>query len=78
MQLVSKERIGARIRKKYDFPKTPFERLKLAPNVSEEEKARLEIRMKSLNPFDLKRGLEQKLDLFFRLLKQEKTGKIAA
>lgn len=78
MQLISKERIGSRIRKKHDFPKTPFERLKLAPNVSEEEKAKLEIRMKSLNPFDLKRGLEQKLDLFFRLLKQGKSKMIAA
>lgn len=78
MQLKSKERIGARIRKKYDFPKTPFARLKLAPNVSEEEKAKLEIRMKSLNPFHLKQGLEQKLDLFFRMLKQGKAGKIAA
>lgn len=78
MQLVSKERIGSRIRKKHDFPKTPFERIKLAPNVSEEEKVRLEVRMKSLNPFDLKRGLEQKLDLFFRLLKQGKSGKLAA
>lgn len=78
MQLVSKERIGSRIKKKHDFPKTPFERLKLAPNVSEEEKARLEIRMKSLNPFELKRGLESKLDLFFSLLKQGKSGKKAA
>ena len=78
MQLISKERIGSRIKKKHDFPKTPFERIKLAPNVSEEEKARLEIRMKSLNPFELKKGLEQKLDLFFRLLKQGKSGKRAA
>jgi hypothetical protein len=78
MQLVSKERIGSRIKKKHDFPKTPFERIKLAPNVSEEEKARLEIRMKSLNPFELKKGLEKKLDLFFRLLKQGKSGKRAA
>ncbi len=78
MQLLSKERIGSRIKKKYDFPKTPFERLKLAPNVSEEEKVILEIRMKSLNPFNLKRGLEQKLDLFFRLLKQGETERIAA
>lgn len=78
MQLQSKERIGARIKKKYDFPKTPFERLKLAPNVSEEEKARLEIRMKSLNPFELKRGLEQQLDRFFRLMKESKAGKKAA
>lgn len=78
MQLMSKERIGSRIKKKYDFPKTPFERIKLAPNVSEEEKAKLAIRMKSLNPFELKKGLEQKLDLFFRLLKQGKSGKLAA
>jgi len=78
MQLASKERFGSRIRKKYDFPKTPFARLKLAPNVSEEEKAALDIRMKSLNPFELKRGLEKKLDLFFRLLKAGKNGKIAA
>lgn len=78
MQLLSKERVGSRIRKKYDFPKTPFERFKLAPNVSEEEKAKLEIRMKSLNPFELKRGLEQKLDLFFRLLKQGKSRNMAA
>lgn len=78
MQLVSKERFGSKIRKKHDFPQTPFARLKLAPNVSEEEKARLDIRMKSLNPFHLKRGLEQKLDHFFRLLKAGKSGKKAA
>lgn len=78
MQLASKERIGSRIKKKYDFPKTPCERLKLAPNVSEEEKAKLTIRLKSLNPFELKRGLEQKLDLFFRLLKQNNLGRKAA
>ncbi len=78
MQLQSKERIGARIKKKYDFPKTPFERLKLAPNVSEQEKAKLEIRMKSLNPFELKRGLEHMLDQFFRLMKESKAGKKAA
>lgn len=78
MQLKEKERIGSRIKKKHDFPKTPFERLKLAPNVSEEEKQQLIIRMKSLNPFELKRGLETKLDLFFKLLKQSISGQIAA
>jgi hypothetical protein len=78
MHLLEKERVGSRIKKKHDFPKTPFERLKLAPNVSEEEKARLEIRFKSLNPFVLKRALEEKLEVFFRLLKDTKTGKKAA
>lgn len=78
MQLLSKERIGSRIKKKHDFPKTPFERLKSAPNVSDEEKTRLTIQMKSLNPFELKRMLETKLDIFFRLVKQGKTGEKAA
>jgi len=68
-QLASKERFGSRIRKKYDYAKTPFARPKLAPNVSEEKKAALDIQKKSLNPFELKLGLEKKLDLFFRLLK---------
>ena len=78
MQLIEKERYGSKIKKKHDFPKTPFERLKLAPNVTEEEKARQVIRFKSLNPFELKKGLEHKLEIFFRLLKQTKTGKKAA
>ncbi len=78
MQLLSKERVGSRIKKKHDFPKTPFERLKLAPNVSEEEKAKQEIRFKSLNPFALKRALEEKLEIFLRLLKETQTGKKAA
>jgi hypothetical protein len=78
MQLTSKERIGARIKKKYDFPKTPFERLKSAPNLSEEEKAKLDLRMRSLNPFELKRGLESQLDRFFKLMKESKAGRKAA
>lgn len=72
-QLLEKERVGSRIKKKYDFPKTPFERLKLTRNVTEEEKQELVVRMKSLNPFELKKGLESKLALFFKLLKQTST-----
>ncbi len=78
MQLIEKERIGSKIKKKYDFPKTPYERLKLAPNLSEEEKIKLTIRLKSLNPFELRIGLEAKLNLFFKLLKQSNHGKKAA
>lgn len=78
MQLLSKERVGARIKKKHDDPKTPFERLKLAPNLTEEETTKLDLRMMGLNPFELKRGLETKLEIFFKLLKQSKSGKKAA
>jgi len=78
MKLKEKERNGARITKRYETPQTPYERLMLAPNVSEERKRGLKIRFKSLNPFELKAGLERKLELFFRLLRQGMSEKKAA
>ena len=72
MKLREKERYGGRIIKRYDVPMTPYQRLMLAPNVSEEKKQELKARFKTLNPFELKRGLEKKLELFFTLLRQAK------
>ncbi len=78
MKLKEKERNGARITKRYDDPKTPYERLMLAPNFAEEQKQELKVRFKKLNPFELKLGLERKLELFFSLLRQGKELKKAA
>lgn len=78
MKLKEKFRNGARITKRYDDPATPYERFMLAPNVAEEKKELLQARFKTLNPFELKRALEKKLDLFFGLLRQSKAGKKAA
>jgi len=78
MKLKEKERNGARITKRYEDPLTPYQRLMLAPNVSEEKKSELKTRFKLLNPFELKRGLEKKLDLFFSLIKQAGAEKKAA
>jgi hypothetical protein len=78
MKLKEKERNGARITKRYEDPKTPYERLMLAPNLSEEKKQELTKRFKSLNPFELKAGLEHRLNLFFSLLRQGKEEKKAA
>lgn len=78
MKLKEKERNGARITKRYDIPTTPYQRLMVAPNVSEEKKAELTRRFKLLNPFELKQGLERKLELFFRLLRQGKAERKVA
>ncbi len=78
MRLVAKERHSSQIKKRYDTPRSPYERFMLAPNVAEEKKAELRARFTSLNPFDLKRGLERKLETFFTLLRQSKAGKKAA
>jgi hypothetical protein len=68
MKLKEKERFGAKITKRYSFPMTPFQRLKLAPNLTEAQLVAIEVRYKTLNPFELKRNLEAKLNTFFTLL----------
>lgn len=75
MKLKEKARNGARITKRYDLPMTPYQRLMLAPNYSEQQKQELTKKFKSLNPFALKEGLEKKLALFFSLLRQRKEEK---
>lgn len=78
MQAIKKERIGSRIKKIYDTPKTPFERLKLSGQVSEKVIAQYELKKKSINPFALKHGMDAKLHYFFRvLLKGSSEQKVA-
>jgi hypothetical protein len=69
-RLQSKVRIGAKIQKKYDLPKTPAERLLESTALNVEEKDQLRKRIQSLNPFELNRELEQKLSELFLLMKE--------
>lgn len=78
MKLKEKERNGARITKRYELPMTPYQRLMQAPNMTEEKKQELKSKFQRLNPFELKRGLEKRLDAFFSLLRQGKEMKKAA
>jgi hypothetical protein len=78
MKLKEKERFGSRIRKRYDKPTTPYERVLAAPNLSDEKKQALRARFSHLNPFDLKRGLEKKLDQFFSRLRKVEAEMAAA
>lgn len=41
MKLVSKERVGGKIKRKYDKPKTPYQRIMESKDVSREEKHKL-------------------------------------
>ncbi len=74
-KIKEKYRIGAKIIKKYDKPKTPYQRLMDSAYLTEEQKERLKQTKDQLNPFTLHEGLEVKLSLFFKLLKQSKTKK---
>ena len=78
MKLVSKERIGSRVKKTYDQPKTPYRRVLDSPAVSAAQKRRLTGTYRKLNPAQLKRditSLQTKLDELANRKEKIKEGK---
>lgn len=69
-KLKNKTRIGAKIKKIYGRPKTPYQRLMESDSLTEEQKIKLSLQKKKLNPFELKKGLERKLKDFFDILNE--------
>ena len=61
MKLVSKERHGAKIKRRHDAPRTPCERLLASAAISAKTKRQLRARRAALNPFELHRELEERL-----------------
>jgi len=57
MKLVSKTRAGAKVSKRYDTAKTPYQRLVASPDISQETKAELTDLYEHLNPAELKRRI---------------------
>lgn len=75
MKLVSKERVGSKIKKRYDKPKTPYKRLLESEHLSQGEKRRLKQRFEGHNPFYLKQELDNKLKIFFNKVEMYKREK---
>lgn len=57
MKQVSKTRIGSRVIKRYDIPKTPYQRILESNNVSDAIKEELRRQYKELNPAELHRQI---------------------
>lgn len=66
-KLIEKQRIGAQIKKHYDTPKTPYERIMYMDEIPKKTKAELTREFKSLNPFDLQSKIMQNIKEFHRL-----------
>jgi hypothetical protein len=67
MQLRSKTPVGARLRRRYGPPCTPYQRLLASPKVSEQAKEQLRRDFAALDPFNLHERIETKLRAIFRL-----------
>ena len=69
-KLISKTRVGPKKIKKFDTPKTPYQRLLDSKEISETTKKALSDTFQSLNPFQLQKQLQQKLKLISDTLKK--------
>ena len=68
LKLIEKTRINSRYYKKYDSPKTPFQRLIDSNHISKKEKDNLRKQHQSLDPFLLKQLIERQLKEIFRMV----------
>jgi hypothetical protein len=59
MKLIEKTRIGSKVTKKYDKPKTPYQRILTSVTASEEVKEKLKRIYEELNPFELKKRIDR-------------------
>jgi len=65
-KLISKVRVGSRYIKKYDTPKTPYQRVMESKDIAKEKKLELKSKFDSFNPLLLKKELNQKMIEFKR------------
>jgi hypothetical protein len=61
VKLVRKLRVGARVRRIYDRPQTPFERVRACPEADPGQVAQLQALRDRLDPFALAEAIDQKL-----------------
>jgi hypothetical protein len=66
-KLLGKTRDGAKVRKRYDTPQSPYRRLLSSPHILEETKKGLMEAYLALNPAELKRGMVTLLDRLLKL-----------
>ncbi len=67
MKLKEKRRVGSRIIKKHDEPKTPYQRVIELEDIEGAVKRRLKKEYKALNPAEIKRAITKLQDKLIRL-----------
>ena len=74
MKLKEKIRDKGKVHRKYDSPLTPYQKIMESNLVSEETKDKLRKIYLSLNPAELKRGIDKKIHLLFKAYEEKNRG----
>lgn len=77
MKLLSKERIKSRMVRKFDTPKTPYQRLLAWGGLSKEAETELNNTYERIDPFALSEGIERKLKAIFQLHRNSQLPKVS-
>ena len=77
-KLIQKERMGSKIKKRYDIAQTPYRRVLSSPHIKDEIKVKLTTLYDKLNPAELKREISRLENKLYRLnsLKQNRDREI--
>ncbi len=62
-KLLDKQRIGAKVKKIYDDPKTPYQRIRESRQISRKTKQKLTQFYHTLDPFQLQQSMEEKIKI---------------
>ena len=73
VKLVEKKLVEGKVIKRYDQPKTPYQRVLESPYVSASVKRFLKEEFDTLNPFALRKAMEDKLNAIFKILRSPKS-----
>jgi hypothetical protein len=72
VKLVEKKLVEGKAIKRYDQPKTPYQRVLESPYVSASIKRSLKEQFETLNPFKLRKAIEDELNTIFKILRSNK------
>ena len=76
MKLIHKERIDGRLKRKYDTAKTPYQRLIESGQLPQDKVALLRRLYEELNPVELKKSIDHKLDILYQAYYDKKKSRI--
>lgn len=68
-KLIEKKVVASKVIKRYDTPKTPYERVMESKHVNQSVKHYLKEQFETLNPFQLRKSIEAKMKKIFEALK---------
>jgi hypothetical protein len=74
LKMIKKERVGSKIKKRYDEPKTPYQRLLDSGQLTMQQRVELQKKFQSLDPFILQFRLTESISRLKELYRRSREG----